>query len=48
VDEQKMWTQPAGRLVAWATVRYRPIVLKMSSGNYFGMSQISKQSVIVQ
>lgn len=27
---------------------FRPIVLKMSSGNNFGMSQTSKQSVIVQ
>ena len=31
-----------------ASVRYGAIVLKMSSGNHFGMSQISKQSEIVQ
>ena len=28
--------------------RYWPIVLKMSSGNHFGLSQTSKQSVIAQ
>ena len=31
-----------------ANVRFGAIVLKMSSGNHFGISQTSKQSMIVQ
>ena len=39
---------PSARSCQSAKVRFWPIVLKMSSGNHFGMPRTSKQSVIVQ
>ena len=39
---------PRGGTGRQPTDRFVAIVLKMSSGKHFGMSQTSKQSVIVQ